>query len=75
MSPREVQTASVHQLPPQNTDSVSFYFLRRKCLKIYYIQFKVHIIGVRSDGSRVDMGDIIVYDGDAVFPRYLIFYE
>jgi len=35
----------------------------------------VHVIGVRSDGSKVDMGDIIVYDRDAVRPLYLISYE
>ena len=40
-----------------------------------YIFLKVHVIGVRSDGSRLDLGDIIVFDGDAVRPIYLISYE
>jgi len=35
----------------------------------------VHVIGARNDGSRVDLGDIIVYDRDAVRPTYLISYE
>jgi hypothetical protein len=33
----------------------------------------VHVIGVRNDGSKFD-GDMVVYDGDAVKPRYLIAY-
>jgi len=35
----------------------------------------VHVIGVRNDGSKLDLDDIVVYDGDAVRPRYLISYE
>ena len=36
--------------------------------------FKVHIIG-GNDGYRVDLDDIVVYDGNAVRPLYLISYE
>ena len=30
---------------------------------------------MRMNGSRVDLGDIIVYAGDAVQPLYLISYD
>ena len=39
MNPSAVQAASVHQLPPQNSNSVSFYFLRRKLSRIL-----IHVI-------------------------------
>ncbi|KAF8800842.1 hypothetical protein BYT27DRAFT_7148208 [Phlegmacium glaucopus] len=35
----------------------------------------VHLIRIRNDGSKVDTGDIVVYDRDAVMPLYLISYE
>ena len=40
-----------------------------------YNFIKVHIVGVCRNGSKVDKGDIVVYDGDAVKPLYLISYE
>jgi hypothetical protein len=71
MTPRELRDGG--PVPPENTDSVSKVF--SSSMKENLLRFKVRVVRVCKDGSKVDVDDNIVYDGDALRLVYLISYE